>query len=187
MLFEKLKIKGSWLATAPVMEDSRGSFSELFKYDEILAETGQEFRVAQANTSISRKGALRGLHFSLALGGQSKWVGCMSGSLIDVMVDLREGSPSFLEHVSYKLDMEQQNLLFVPSGVAHGFLALEDETRVVYLLTGKYQPSHEYGVDALDATLKIDWPEMEFIRSTKDAQAPSFDHYLKENLLPKYC
>ncbi len=187
MLFEELKIGGSWLATAPKIEDSRGSFSELFKYEEILSETGHEFRVAQANTSISRKGALRGLHFSLAAGGQSKWVGCMSGSFLDVMVDLRKGSPTFLEHVSYKLDTENQNWLLIPSGVAHGFLALEDETRVIYLLTSKYEPIYEYGVDALDNILKIDWPDMNYIRTIKDTEAPSVIHYMKESLLPKYC
>jgi dTDP-4-dehydrorhamnose 3,5-epimerase len=186
MKFEELKISGSWLATASAIGDARGSFSEWFRHDEIFTETGIDFSVAQANTSTSNRGVLRGLHFSMAIEGQSKWVGCMDGSLLDVMVDLRKGSPSFLEHFTYELDSNRQQWLLIPTGVAHGFLALQDDTRVVYLLTSQYRPREEYCLDALDEELSINWPEMVYLQSPKDRDAPTLNSYIEKDFLPKF-
>ena len=186
MKFEELKISGSWLVTASSLEDTRGSFSEWFRQDEIFKETGLDFSVAQANTSTSNRGVLRGLHFSMAIEGQSKWVGCMGGSLLDVMVDLRKDSPSFLEHFTHELDSNRQQWLLIPTGVAHGFLALQNDTSVVYLLTSKYQPREEYCLHALDEALKISWPKMDYIQSSKDKDAPTLNSYIEKDFLPRF-
>jgi dTDP-4-dehydrorhamnose 3,5-epimerase len=188
MEFRELTIKGVWLADLKLHGDNRGNFSEWFKKSEIASKTGLAFDVAQANISTSQKGVLRGIHYSLADVGQAKWVTCVSGSVLDVMVDLREGSPTFGEFETIKLDHASGTSVLVAPGLGHGFLALEDSSSVAYLLSSQYSPVDEYEINPFDDEIGIDWgiEIAEAILSEKDRNAPSLETQKANGKLPKY-
>ena len=142
------------------------------------------FNVSQANISISHKGVVRGIHYSLASEGQEKWITCVSGSIWDVIVDIRPSSPTFGKWVSVNLTAKSGNSILISSGLGHGFMALEDNTTVSYLLTSAYSPKDEYGIFPFDSVLGINWPLSEPILSDKDAQAKSFNQLKNEGKLP---
>ena len=184
-----LGIEGAWLAETPVWSDDRGYFFEWFKSNEVLEKTGFDFSVRQANISLSNKGVIRGIHYSLAVGGQAKWVSCLSGSIIDVVVDIRPGSPTY-KKVEY-IDMKAGDgkALLIGAGLGHGFIALEDKTVISYLLTSKYSPELEFGILPTDTELNIDWHlkslhGMNPVLSEKDAEAPTLEARKLEGKLP---
>jgi dTDP-4-dehydrorhamnose 3,5-epimerase len=184
MELEKLAIEGAWRVRSAVFPDERGSFREWFKSGDLTAATGRNFEVRQSNISISRKGALRGLHYSLAPEGQGKWVTCVAGSVWDVIVDIRTSSATFKSWISVELNAEHGDSVFISPGLAHGFIALEDNTAVSYLLTSEYSPELEFGINPMDPLLDIKWPmEAKFI-SQKDLKAPSISRLIEQNLLP---
>jgi dTDP-4-dehydrorhamnose 3,5-epimerase len=158
MNFEELAIKGVWLAHSPIHADSRGSFREWFKPAELLSATGQNFAVMQSNISISHRGVLRGIHFSLAEHGQGKWITCITGSIWDVVVDIRPSSPTFKQWVGIPLNSQSGHSVLVSEGLGHGFISLEDNTAVSYLLTSPYSPAEEHEISPLDSELSISWP-----------------------------
>lgn len=138
--------------------DNRGSFSRWFCMQELAASLpGQN--IVQINHSFSLKsGTVRGLHFQHPPYAEYKLVRCIAGSVFDVVVDLRCESPTFLQHVSYELSAENNAMLIIPPGCAHGFQTLTDNTALLYLHTAYYQPEAEDGIRADDARLKIRWP-----------------------------
>lgn len=155
--------------------DERGSFHEWFQAEDFHKKIGSEFQVAQANVSTSFKGVIRGIHFAKEPPGQAKYVTCISGKIFDVVVDLRKGSPTFGNWNSYLLDGANPAALFIPSGIGHSFMALEDNTTVVYLCDQKYNPKNEFDISPFDKTLKIDWPNIVApILSEKDFKGNSF-------------
>lgn len=171
-----LGIEGVWLAETPVWSDDRGYFLEWFKSNEVLEKTGFDFSVKQANISLSNKGVIRGIHYSLAVGGQAKWVSCLSGSIVDVVVDIRPGSPTYKKVEYFELKVGDGKALLIGPGLGHGFIALEDKTAISYLLTSQYSPEFEYGIHPMDPELKIDWhlnslSGIDPIFSAKDAAA----------------
>jgi dTDP-4-dehydrorhamnose 3,5-epimerase len=184
MHFDPLEVPGAFLATGQTFVDSRGEFTEWFKHDELEEITKQKFAVVQANTSVSNTGVLRGIHFSRAK--QSKWVGCLSGAILDVIVDLRVGSPTFLKSIFTKMEPTNPQLLLVPAGVGHGFLSLENKSVVSYLLTSPYSPNDEFAIDAFDSDLNLDWPEADYLRSKKDEEASGLIDHFKGGTLPKF-
>jgi dTDP-4-dehydrorhamnose 3,5-epimerase len=173
-----LAIEGAWLAESPVWSDSRGTFREWFKHEEIFLKTGIDFPVMQANLSISNKAVIRGIHYSLAPKGQAKWVTCVSGSIIDVIVDVRPNSPTFMKIEYVELNGHNSRSVLIGSGLGHGFISLENGSAVSYLLTSPYLPELEHGIRPTDETLNINW-HLEFvggtgvILSSKDAEAPT--------------
>ena len=184
MDLEKLEIDGAWRARSTVFPDERGSFREWFKFGDIAAATGRKFEVKQSNISISNKGTLRGLHYSLAPEGQGKWVTCVAGSVWDVIVDIRPSSDTFKSWVAIELNGKYGDSVFISEGLAHGFISLEDNTAISYLLTSEYSPEKEFGINPMDPDLKISWPiEAKFL-SNKDLNAPSFSELVKNKLLP---
>ena len=185
MEFEPLAIRGAWIARSPDHNDERGTFREWFRADEFRSKTGIDFHVVQANLSISKKGTLRGIHYSLAKSGQAKWVTCTAGAIWDVVVDLRPTSPTFKESIAVKLSAERGGGVIVSSGLGHAFLALEDETVVSYLLTSEYSPDQESSINPFDAELSINWPDDKYLLSRQDAAAPSLIDRLVQGLLPK--
>lgn len=191
MKFEKLEIDGAWLITTSKKEDNRGSFSEWFKFSEIQDATGIQFQVKQANVSVSKKGVLRGIHYSLAQSGQAKWVTCSSGQILDVVLDIRPNSPTFKKYIQINLKSGDGKALLIGHGLGHGFLALEDGSLVSYLLDSQYSPSEEFEIDSLDPDLEINW-HMELlggrsiIRSPKDIQAPTIAQQLEAKNLPHF-
>jgi dTDP-4-dehydrorhamnose 3,5-epimerase len=174
MEFTELSLKGLWQVNHKAFDDDRGSFHEWFKSSLIMENTGREFKVAQSNTSTSKKNALRGIHYSTAPEGQAKWVTCLAGKILDVIVDLRPLSKTFKEWVSVELDSKSPQSLLIPEGMGHAFLALDELNVVSYLLTSKYNPDKEHEINPFDLDLGINWPDSNFIISQKDKSAKPF-------------
>lgn len=143
--------------------------------------------LAQANCSVSSRGALRGLHFADVPPGQAKYVTCLRGAVLDVVVDLRVGSPTFARWEAARLDEDNRACLYVAEGIGHGFMALTDDATVIYLCSEPYAPGREHGVHPLDPRIGIEWPEdVEPVLSAKDAKAPTLEEARTAGLLPGY-
>jgi dTDP-4-dehydrorhamnose 3,5-epimerase len=153
--------------------DDRGFFSEMYK--EKLFVDNQIPHFVQDNMSESKAGVVRGLHWQAEPFGQGKLVTCITGSIIDVAVDVRPNSPHYGKHVTVKLDSREAISLWVPVGFGHGFQSLEDATRVFYKVTNYWNKESERALNPLDPKLGIQWSQKEFILSEKDAEAPNFD------------
>lgn len=183
-----LGIEGGWIHTPRIHRDDRGSFHESFRGDEIAADLGYRLDVAQVNCSVSRRGVVRGVHFADVPPGQAKYISCVRGAIIDVIVDLRVGSPGFGASEAVRLDDENQHSIFITEGLGHAFMALTDECMVLYLCSTSYAPGREHGVHPLDPAMGIKWPsDVEPVLSAKDATAPSLEGALRSGLLPKYA
>lgn len=169
----ELGIKGAWLAKSQIHHDHRGYFREWFKGEDIENALGRGFDVQQANISSSNKGVLRGIHYSSATNGQGKWIACISGSIWDVVVDLRPTSLTFKKWVGVELNSSDGEALFISEGLGHGFVSLEDNSIITYLLTSKYSPSEEFEIHPLDPELAIRWPINQLLLSAKDEAAPT--------------
>ncbi|GAA1289466.1 dTDP-4-dehydrorhamnose 3,5-epimerase [Pseudonocardia aurantiaca] len=182
-----LAIEGAWSTRPRVFPDDRGSFHEWFQGSDFRASTGHGLGLAQANCSVSRRGTLRGIHFADVPPGQAKYVTCVRGAVLDVVVDIRTGSATFGQWETIRLDDEFHDAVYVSEGLGHAFLALTDEATVVYLCSEGYAPSREHGVNPLDPGLGIAWPEdVEPLLSPKDAAAPSLAEAERRGLLPSY-
>jgi dTDP-4-dehydrorhamnose 3,5-epimerase len=179
---EPLSVEGAWSLTPRIHTDHRGSFLEAFR----AADLPYRFGLAQMNCSVSRCGTLRGLHFADVPPGQAKYVMCVSGSVLDVVVDLRTGSPGFGRVAMVRLDDESRQAVFISEGLGHGFLTLSEQATVVYLCSQPYNPSVEHGITPLDPNLGIDWPVSDPLLSEKDTIAPSLAEALNAGLLPSY-
>ena len=140
MQVEPLEIEGAWVFTPRVHGDERGAFLEWFK-DPVFAEAvGHRLDLVQANASISAKGVLRGIHFADVPPGQAKYVTCVKGSVLDVIVDIRVGSPTFGRWTSVLLDDRDRRAVYLSEGLGHGFCSREDGSTVVYLCSEGYNP-----------------------------------------------
>jgi dTDP-4-dehydrorhamnose 3,5-epimerase len=185
-----LGIEGLWLIESKVWNDDRGFFREWFKFEEIRSRTGINFEVKQANHSQSRKGVVRGIHYSLAKDGQAKLVTCASGSFMDVVVDLRPESPTFKSHKTINLSGGDGKSILIGPGLGHGFIALEENSEIIYLMNSPYVSSDEHGINPFDIELGISWTDSgckknEFILSRKDEIAPNFLEQFREGNLPR--
>ncbi|MET7381008.1 dTDP-4-dehydrorhamnose 3,5-epimerase [Streptomyces sp. NPDC005526] len=182
-----LGIEGAWVETPRVFADGRGRFHEWFKDQGFRESTGQAFRLAQANCSRSVLGTLRGIHYASVPPGQAKYVTCVSGAVLDVVVDVRTGSPTFGKWEAVRLDDATHRCVYLSEGLGHAFMALEDDSTVVYLCSEGYAPEREHGVDPLDPALGIAWPEnLTPLLSPKDAAAPTLEQAERKGLLPSF-
>ena len=184
-----LEIEGAWLVTSKLFLDDRGNFREWFKRSEILEKTGIDFQVEQANVSLSKRGVIRGIHYSLAGGGQAKWVTCVSGHIIDFVIDIRPDSPTFRKYVAIDLLGSESRAVFIGPGLGHGFIAIEDTSVVSYLLSSNYSPENEYEINPMDPELAIDWrldllSGASAVLSPKDSNAPTIRVRRDQNELP---
>lgn len=185
---ERLGFDGAWIFRPQIHQDQRGSFLEWFRSTEFAVRTGHHFGLAQANWSVSRRGVLRGIHFADVPPGQAKYVTCVRGAVLDVIVDLRTGSPTYGRWVSTCLDDTNRHCVYVAEGLGHAFMAVSEEAVVIYLCSEPYTPDREHGIDPLDSGLGIDWPAgIEPVLSPKDAAAPSLAKAAKQGLLPSYA
>ena len=177
MKLTPLGIDGAWLAESPVWSDDRGFFREWFKSEEVKAATGRNFGIEQANISISSRGTLRGIHYSIAPRGQAKWITCVSGSIQDVIVDIRPESKTFGQWIDVELEGDSGKAVLISAGLGHGFLALEDNTAVAYLVSTPFSPTDEFEINPLDEKIGIKWGiEQSLMKiSEKDSNAPSFN------------
>lgn len=181
-----LGIEGAWLAESPVWKDDRGSFREWFKAEDVKSATGRDFGIEQANVSVSSKGTLRGIHYSIAPRGQAKLITCVLGSIQDVIVDIRSDSKTFGQWVDVELRGDSGKAIFISEGLGHGFLALEENTAVAYLVSTPYSPDHEFEINPLDKDIDISWKmESKVLKiSEKDKWAPDLLDLKSINLLP---
>lgn len=175
MVTAELDIAGCWSFEPQVHSDSRGNFYEWFQQDTFKKITGEDFQLAQANCSVSKKGVLRGIHYTKKAPGQSKLITVFSGAVLDVLVDLRKSSATFKKWLLIPIEADRPKTIYIPWGVGHGFLSLEDNTAFTYLCDARYNPSNEFDLDAFDSEIGIEWPTgIEMIRSSKDENANSF-------------
>ena len=184
----ELRVPGSWSFQPRLLPDPRGLFLEWFKGEVVADVLGHPLTVQQANHSVSKKGALRGIHFADVPPGQAKFVYCSRGAVLDVVVDLRVGSPTFGESDAVRLDEVDRRGVYLSEGLGHAFLALSDEADVTYLCSEPYNPGHEHGVSPLDPALALPWPaDVEPRLSERDARAPSVADAAAAGLLPTYA
>lgn len=184
---EPLGIPGAWVFVPRIHSDDRGSFLELFRGGALSGDVGHRLEVAQANCSVSRRGVVRGIHFADVPPGQAKYVMCVSGEILDVVVDLRTGSPSFGRWEAVNIDAENRRAVYLAEGLGHAFMALSDQATVVYLCSTPYAPGREHGVHPLDPAIGIVWPaDVELVLSQKDAAAPTMAEAERAGLLPDY-
>lgn len=173
------RIEGPVLIEPVVHPDERGFFHESYRQS-TYAELGIRDEFIQDNHSRSRRGVVRGMHFQIG-DGLAKLVRCSRGAILDVIVDLRLGSPSFGEWESFRLDDESLRLLYVPVGFAHGFCVLSDVADVLYKQTAYYDPDLERGIRYDDPRVGIEWPDdVELIPSERDANAPLLGELVSE-------
>jgi dTDP-4-dehydrorhamnose 3,5-epimerase len=189
MSFTPLKIRGSWVFEPRKFDDDRGSFHEVFKLSQISEVLGRAFEVKQVNHSISKAGVIRGIHWADVPPGQVKYVSCFRGSIWDVVVDIRLGSPTFGQWDAAEISAENGKCVLIEEGLGHAFLSLVDDTVVSYLCSEPFNPSAEHGVNPLDEKLAIPFhtkfESRDFIISPKDLESPTFAQSQSMGLLPR--
>jgi dTDP-4-dehydrorhamnose 3,5-epimerase len=184
----ELEIPGVWLHTPLIHRDRRGSVVEWFNGSVFEADTGARLEVAQANCPVTRRGAIRGIHYADVPPGQAKYVTCVAGAVLDVAVDLRTGSPTFGQWTAVRLDDHGRESLYLAEGLGHALMALSEEAVVMYLCSTPYTPEREHGVHPLDPGIGIRWPEgITPVLSERDAAAPTLRQAAEAGLLPSYA
>jgi len=175
MKFEKTPLKDCFMLTPEVFKDYRGIFLESYHQKKFQEATGLDLEFVQDNQSVSKKGVLRGLHFQTGEFAQAKLVRVIYGEVMDVVVDLRPGSPNFKKSHKIILSDKNQHQLFIPQGFAHGFITLSETSVFSYKCDRFYYPGSESGVIYNDPDLAIDWnfPENNLILSEKDTKLPT--------------
>ncbi|HEX8968890.1 MAG TPA: dTDP-4-dehydrorhamnose 3,5-epimerase family protein [Chloroflexota bacterium] len=180
MIFTETHLKGAFIVDIDPREDSRGFFARVFCQHE-FADHGLNPVIAQANIAFSRSsGALRGLHFQYPPFADTKVVRVTRGAIVDVIVDLRPESPTYLEHVAVELTADNHRALYVPERFAHGLQVLRDETETTYLMGAFYAPEAEGGLRYDDPRLALTWPRPVAEISAKDAAWPLLDEFEPE-------
>ncbi|MFM9050932.1 MAG: dTDP-4-dehydrorhamnose 3,5-epimerase [Bacteroidota bacterium] len=177
MEFTRIAIEGVIVIQPALYSDERGSFLESFNKRE-WGESGIYADFVQDNQSISRKGVIRGLHFQRAPHEQGKLVRVVAGSAMDVLVDLRRDSPTFGRHLCVDLSAENNRMLWIPPGFAHGFESLEDNTVFLYKVSHYYNPQSEGGIRFDDPSLSIPWRTSEPVVSHKDRLLPTLGEWM---------
>ncbi|MFE3228068.1 dTDP-4-dehydrorhamnose 3,5-epimerase family protein [Nocardia sp. NPDC059228] len=179
MRIRELSVPGAWEFTPRLHGDERGVFYESFKASEFEKAVGRPFDLLQVNISTSAAGVLRGIHYTENPPGQAKYVTCVRGAFLDVVVDLRRDSPTFGRWDAVVIDDVERKSVFLAEGLGHALLSLEDDSTVNYLCSLEYSPEFDRDLDAFDPDLAIEWPvvgrngePLTFVRSDKDAAAP---------------
>ena len=170
-IFQRLDIPEIILIEPRRFEDTRGFFMETYKYSDFLRNGIQEHFV-QDNYSRSVRGVLRGLHYQRNPHAQGKLVQCIKGNIFDVAVDIRNGSPTFMQWISTELSEENNRMFYVPPGFAHGFVVVSDIADVIYKCTKEYSPGDDRGIIWNDLDIQIQWPIQEPVLSEKDSRHP---------------
>ena len=188
MQAQPLSIEGVWSFTPVLRPDDRGVFLESFKQSVLTEALGHSLDLQQMNISVSKRGTLRGVHFADVPPGQAKYVQCFSGRILDVVVDIRVGSPTFGQWDAIELDDQHRTGLYVAEGLGHAFCALTESVTVGYLCSEPYAPGREHGINPLDPELALPWPSgQETVLSPKDAAAPGLAEAAASGLLPNYA
>ncbi len=197
MQLAEMTVGGAFVVSPVVHGDARGSFHEWYRADVLDELTGgrgfaaYSSTVAQGNCSVSSAGSLRGIHFAQVPPGQAKYVTCFAGAVLDVVVDLRTGSPTYGAWDSVLLDDVDRRCVYLSEGLGHAFVALADGSLVSYLVSTGYDPQREHGIDPFDPEIGVEWPTedrdgrpLELTLSDKDRAAPSLAEVRERGLLP---
>jgi len=184
----ELSVSGAFEFVPTVFPDNRGLFVTPYAEPAFVDAVGHPMGVAQSNHSASKRGVVRGVHFASVPPGQAKYVYCPRGALLDVVIDLRVGSPTFGRHDAVRLDDTEFHAVYLAEGLGHALVALEEHTVVAYLCSTGYNPAAEHTISALDPALDLPWPtDLEPILSERDRAAPSLADALAAGLLPDYA
>lgn len=187
MQFRELAVPGAVEFIPKTFPDPRGLFVAPFQEPVFVDAVGHPLRVAQSNHSVSRRGVIRGVHFSDVPPGQAKYVYCPHGALLDVAIDLRVGSPAFGRWDTVRLDAETYRAVYLAEGIGHAFVALADDTVLAYLCSTGYNPAAERTVSPLDPALALPWPaDLDPILSDKDRTAPTLAEATDAGILPRW-
>jgi dTDP-4-dehydrorhamnose 3,5-epimerase len=180
-----LQVPDSYVLDLVPHGDPRGRFTEWYRADVLSEAVGHPLPLAQANHSVSARGVLRGVHFALVPPGQAKYVYCPAGRVLDVVVDVRVGSPTFGVSDAVLLDSDSPRAVYLAEGLGHAFLSLADGSNITYLVSSGYAPDREFGVSPLDPELGLPWPaDVELQLSAKDRAAPTLAEAREQGLLP---
>ncbi|MGZ4592387.1 MAG: dTDP-4-dehydrorhamnose 3,5-epimerase family protein [Actinomycetes bacterium] len=184
----ELKVPDAFEFTPRQHPDDRGVFLEYFKSGPLVEAIGHPLRLEQANCSVSSRGTLRGIHFAQVPPSQAKYVTCVTGAGLDVVVDIRVGSPTYGQWDAVVLDETDRRAVYVAEGLGHAFLATSDNATLMYLCSEGYNPGREHGVNPLDPAIGIEWPsEVTPLLSPKDAAAPTLAQAEQQGLLPTFA
>lgn len=186
MKIRPLSIDGAWEVSPQQHADPRGLFLEWYRFDRLAAAVGHPLQLAQANLSVSARDVVRGIHFADVPPGQAKYVTCVRGAVIDVVVDVRVGSPTFGQWEAVRLDEEERRAVYLSEGLGHGFCALTDDATLSYLCSTTYNPAAEHAVHPLDPELAISWPTAVPLLSARDAAAPTLAEARAAGQLPDH-
>lgn len=189
MIITPLSIPGAFQITPQLHPDGRGLFFEEFRADLLAAHIGHRPDIVQVNVSVSARGVLRGIHYADVPPSQAKYVTALTGALLDYIIDLRVGSPTFGTWEAVHLDATTRRAVYLPEGVGHAFAVLAEDTTAMYLVTAGYDPGREHGIHPLDPQIGLRLPDGFGIPvlSAKDESAPSLAHSLQAGLLPTYA
>lgn len=182
-----LAIEGAFVITPRQFPDDRGVFLEGYRGDRLAEHLGHEPRVVQTNVSVSARGTVRGIHYADVPPSQAKYVSVLTGRLLDVVVDIRVGSPTFGQCDAVELDAVDRRAVYVSEGLGHALVVLEDDTTAHYLCSAPYTPEREHGVHPLDPQVALPIPDgLTPLLSPKDEQAPTLSQARAAGLLPAY-
>lgn len=188
MQIRELKIPDSYEITPKQLGDDRGVFLEWYRFDRLEETVGHSLRLAQGNTSVSKRGVVRGIHFADVPPSQAKYVTATHGAVLDFVIDIRVGSPTFGEWDSVLLDDVDRRSIYIAEGLGHCFVALTDDATVSYLVTSTFDAEREHGVNPLDAQVALDFgmPVEDLLLSPKDTAAPMLTEAAERGLLPTW-
>jgi dTDP-4-dehydrorhamnose 3,5-epimerase len=184
----ELSIPDAYEITPRQFADERGIFLEWYRFDRLADAIGHPLDLRQANTSVSKRGVVRGIHFADAPRGQAKYVTATHGAVLDFAIDIRVGSPTFGEWDSVLLDTVDRRAIYLAEGLGHAFVALTDEATVSYLVSDVYNPATERGIDPRDPEIGLVFPPEagQLVLSTKDTDAPTLTEARDLGLLPDW-
>jgi dTDP-4-dehydrorhamnose 3,5-epimerase len=184
----QLSIPDSYELTPIQRGDDRGVFLEWYRFDLLAEAAGHPLNLRQANISVSRRGTVRGIHFADIPVGQAKYVTAVHGAVLDYVIDIRVGSPTFGQWDSVLLDDKDRRAIYLAEGLGHAFVALSDDAVVSYLVSDVYRPDREHGINPLDSDVALVFPDEagELLLSPKDTDAPSLSEAAASGLLPTW-
>ncbi|GAA1728601.1 dTDP-4-dehydrorhamnose 3,5-epimerase family protein [Microcella frigidaquae] len=188
MRIRELSVPGAFAVTPRQFADERGVFLEHYRFEALAEAVGHPLDLRQGNTSVSRRGVVRGIHYADVPPSQAKYVTVPHGSIIDFVVDLRVGSPTFGRWDAVPIDGRERTAVYLAEGLGHCFVALEDDTVVTYLVNQVFAPEREHSVHPLDPAIGLELPFApdQLILAPKDAAAPTLAEAVDRGLLPTW-
>ena len=189
MQIRELSVPDAFEITPKQFGDDRGVFLEWYRFDRLEEAIGHPLDLRQANTSVSKRGVVRGIHFADVPRGQAKYVTATRGAVLDFAIDIRVGSPTFGTWDSVLLDEVDRRAIYLPEGFGHAFVALTDDATVSYLVSDVYNPAAEHGINPLDPEIGLVFPPEagEPLLSPKDTDAPGLSEAAEQGLLPDFA